>query len=160
ARPRRRDPRRPALRRLRVRAPSRRGVRAPVVLACETRVADEPRILVTGATGKVGQAFIARLVASDDARLAGTTIKALCHNRRGDTGPRVEVVSGSIDRREVVEAAVDGVTHVLHLATSKETRETIIDVSIKGLFWLLEACRASPTCRQLILVGGDAAVGH
>jgi nucleoside-diphosphate-sugar epimerase len=123
-------------------------------------VADEPRILVTGATGKVGQAFIARLVASDDARLAGTTIKALCHNRRVDTGPRVEVVSGSIDRREVVEAAVDGVTHVLHLATSKETPETIIDVSIKGLFWLLEACRASPTCRQLILVGGDAAVGH
>jgi len=123
-------------------------------------VADEPRILVTGATGKVGQAFIARLLASDDARLAGTTIKALCHNRLVDTGPRVELVSGSIDRREVVEAAVDGATHILHLATSKETPETIIDVSIKGLFWLLEACRTSPAFRQLILVGGDAAVGH
>ena len=117
-------------------------------------------ILVTGATGKVGRAFIARLLASDDGRFAEATIRALCHNRRVEAGPRLEVVSGSIDEREIVEAAADGVTHVLHLATSKESPETIIDVSIKGLFWLLEACRASPTFRQLVLVGGDAAVGH
>jgi len=123
-------------------------------------VADGQRILVTGATGKVGRAFIARLLASNDVRFAGSTIRALCHNRRLDARPRLEVVSGSIHEREVVEAAADGVTHVLHLATSKETPETIIDVSIKGLFWLLETCRASPSFRQLILVGGDAAVGH
>ena len=52
------------------------------------------------------------------------------------------------------------VTHVLHLATSKETPETIMDVAIKGMFWLLEACRKSSTCRQFILIGGDAGVGH
>jgi len=52
------------------------------------------------------------------------------------------------------------VTHVLHLATSKETPETIIDVAVKGLFWLLEACRASPVFRQFILIGGDAGLGH
>ena len=28
------------------------------------------------------------------------------------------------------------------------------------MFWLLEACRESPTFEQFILVGGDAAVGH
>jgi nucleoside-diphosphate-sugar epimerase len=123
-------------------------------------VANGQRILVTGATGKVGQAFIARLLSSNDARFAGSTVRALCHNRRIDERPRLEVVSGSIDQREVVEAAADGITHVLHLATSKETPETIIDVSVKGLFWLLETCRASPTFRRLILVGGDAAVGH
>jgi nucleoside-diphosphate-sugar epimerase len=123
-------------------------------------VADRQRILVTGATGKVGREFIARLLGSNEERFAGSTIRALCHNRRLDAGPRLEVVSGSIDQREVVEAAADGVTHVLHLATSKETPETIIDVAIKGLFWLLEACRASPAFRRLILVGGDAAVGH
>jgi UDP-glucose 4-epimerase len=49
---------------------------------------------------------------------------------------------------------VDGVTHVLHLATSKETPETIIEVAVKGLFWLLEACRASPAFGQFILIGG------
>ena len=55
---------------------------------------------------------------------------------------------------------MDGVTHVLHLATSKETPETIMDVAVKGLFWLLEACRASPTFQQFILIGGDAGMGH
>jgi UDP-glucose 4-epimerase len=35
-----------------------------------------------------------------------------------------------------------------------------MDVAVKGLFWLLEACRASATFRQFVLVGGDASVGH
>jgi nucleoside-diphosphate-sugar epimerase len=52
------------------------------------------------------------------------------------------------------------VTHVLHLATSKETPDNVMDVSVKGLFWLLEGCRTSPTFRQFILIGGDASVGH
>jgi UDP-glucose 4-epimerase len=33
-------------------------------------------------------------------------------------------------------------------------------VAVKGLFWLLDACRTSPTFQQFILVGGDAAIGH
>jgi nucleoside-diphosphate-sugar epimerase len=53
-----------------------------------------------------------------------------------------------------------GVTHVLHLATSKETPETIMDIAVKGLFWLLEASRVSPTFQQFILIGGDAGMGH
>ena len=118
------------------------------------------RILVTGATGKVGQAFIGRLLSSSDDRFAGFTVRALCHNRALDPGPRAEVVTGSIDRRETADRAVDGVTHVLHLATSKETPETIMDVAVKGLFWLLEACRASRAFRQFILIGGDAGLGH
>ena len=55
---------------------------------------------------------------------------------------------------------MDGVTHVLHLATCKETPEDVMDVTVKGLFWLLEACRQSPTFRQFILIGGDAGIGH
>jgi nucleoside-diphosphate-sugar epimerase len=35
-----------------------------------------------------------------------------------------------------------------------------MDVAIKGMFWLLEACRTSSTFEQFILVGGDAGVGH
>jgi nucleoside-diphosphate-sugar epimerase len=119
-----------------------------------------PLILVTGATGKVGRAFIGRVLASPDERLAGTRIRALCHDRLLEPSERLEVVQGSIERREVVDAASEGATHVLHLATTKETPETIFDVAVKGLFWLLEACRVSPTFRRLVLVGGDAAVGH
>ena len=62
-----------------------------------------------------------------------------------------------MDNRQMVADAVAGVTHVLHLATTKETPATIFDVAIKGLFWLLEACRASPTFCRLVVVGGDAA---
>jgi UDP-glucose 4-epimerase len=123
-------------------------------------VAGVQRILVTGAAGKVGQAFIGRLLASADERFAGFTVRALCHNRILPAGPRLEVVTGSIDQPATADRALDGVTHVVHLATSKETPATIMDVAVKGLFWLLEGCRASPVFEQFILIGGDAAVGH
>jgi UDP-glucose 4-epimerase len=123
-------------------------------------VADTKRILVTGVTGKVGQTFVARILGLEDARFSEFIVRGLCHNRPLEPGPRVEVVMGSIEDEEVVGRAMDGVTHVLHLATSKETPQSIMDVAVKGLFWLLEACRTSPTFQQFILVGGDAGVGH
>ena len=116
------------------------------------------RILVTGATGKVGRAFVQRFLA--DPRFERFAVRALCHNRKLDAHGRLEVVSGSLDQRPVVEEAIAGVSHVLHLATSKETPATVMDVAIKGLFWLLEACRTSPSFRQFILIGGDAGMGH
>jgi nucleoside-diphosphate-sugar epimerase len=115
-------------------------------------------ILVTGATGKVGRTLIDRIL--DDPAHAGTRIRALCHNRTLPEGPRVEVVRGSIADREVAEAAVRGVTHVVHLATCKEIPELVMDVTVKGLFWLLEAFRVSPTARRFVLIGGDAGIGH
>ena len=121
-------------------------------------MANEARLLITGATGKVGQALIQRLLV--DERFAHFRIRALCHNRILAAADRLEVVRGSIEQQEVVTTIMQDVTHVLHLATSKETPETIMDVAIKGLFWLLEACRTSPTFRQFILVGGDAGMGH
>lgn len=121
-------------------------------------MADCKLLLVTGATGKVGRVFIRRFL--QDARFDGFRIRALCHSRVLESDPRVELVRGSIQERHVVEEAVAGVTHVLHLATSKETPEDVMDVAVKGLFWLLEACRASPTFTQLVLIGGDAGMGH
>ncbi|MBV9286370.1 MAG: NAD(P)-dependent oxidoreductase [Hyphomicrobiales bacterium] len=115
-------------------------------------------VLVTGATGKVGRHFIGRLLA--DPKWAGARIRALCHNRGLPESARVEVAFGSIAERDVCAPAMDGATHVVHLATCKETPDEIIDVTVKGLFWLLEEFRQSPTARQFVLVGGDAAVGH
>lgn len=115
-------------------------------------------ILVTGATGKVGRVFIQRLLA--DSRYDSFTVRALCHNRTLGSHERIQNVYGSIEHRDDVEKAMDGVTHVVHLATCKETPQQIMDVAVKGLFWLLETCRLSTTFKQFILIGGDAGVGH
>jgi UDP-glucose 4-epimerase len=116
------------------------------------------RILVTGATGKVGRNFIESILTNPS--FAEFEVRALCHNRMLDPRERLEVVRGSIEQREVADAAVAGASHVLHLATSKETPDSVMDVAIKGMFWLLEACRVSPDFQQFILVGGDAGMGH
>lgn len=115
-------------------------------------------VLVTGATGKVGSNLIAALLADD--RWSGWRIRALCHSRLLTETDRLEVVKGTISDRNDVEKAMEGVTHVVHLATCKEIPEDVMDVTVKGLFWLLETFRASPTAKQFILIGGDAAVGH
>lgn len=116
------------------------------------------RILVTGATGKVGRNFIDRVLGSADHR--DLTLRALCHHRLLEPKDRLEIVQGNISDRSAVRAAMDGATHVVHCATCKETPEDVIDVAVKGLFWLLEECRTSPSFKQIILIGGDCAVGH
>jgi nucleoside-diphosphate-sugar epimerase len=116
------------------------------------------RILVTGATGKVGSHFIRRVLQSEAHH--DVTIRALCHNRLPEPHERLEVVRGSISDRDTVRVALEGITNVIHCATCKETPDSVMDVAVKGLFWLLEECRLSESFRHFVLVGGDAAVGH
>lgn len=115
-------------------------------------------ILVTGATGKVGRNLIGRLL--EDPRFAGARVRALCHNRTYEAHDRVEIARGSIADRAVVEQALEGVTHVVHLATCKEVPTDVMNVTVKGLFWLLEGFRLSRRAKQFILIGGDAGIGH
>lgn len=114
------------------------------------------QILVTGAAGKVGQALLAQLEhAAPQAR-----VRALLHHRDIPARPRQQSLRGSLADRETALAAVQGCSHVVHLATCKETPEDAMDVAVKGLFWLLEAWRQNPLAERFILIGGDAAVGH
>jgi UDP-glucose 4-epimerase len=116
------------------------------------------KLLITGATGKVGGHFLPAFLA--DERFADVTVAALCHNRALPPQERVEVISGSLSSREDVERAMAGVTHVIHMAAVKESPDLVIDVAVKGMFHLMEAFRASPDAKQFVLVSGDCAVGH
>ena len=114
------------------------------------------RILVTGAAGKVGSNLLPALLE----RFADAHVVALCHNRLVPETGRVSVVRGNIADRSTAGRAMAGVTHVVHMATCKDTPDDVMDVAVKGLFWLLEAFRSNPGGKQFMLIGGDAAVGH
>ena len=116
------------------------------------------RVLITGATGKVGQHFIGRLLAAS--RWESVQLRALCHNRSLDPSSRMDVVHGSISDRHTVKRALEGVTHVVHLSTVKEAPDLAMDVSVKGMFLLLEEFRASADAVQFMHLSGDCSVGH
>ncbi|MEP7241896.1 MAG: NAD(P)-dependent oxidoreductase [Devosia sp.] len=116
------------------------------------------QLLITGATGKVGQAFLPRFLA--DPRLADASVVCICNNRMVEETPRVRAVRGSIGDPAVVASAMHGTTHVLHMATVKEDPVHAMDVSVKGMFLLLEAARRAPDFHQFMLIGGDCVVGH
>lgn len=116
------------------------------------------RVLITGAAGKVGQALIRRVLRDDAMPVA--ELRALSHSRDIAGQPRLSIARGAIEDRDTCRDALSGITHVVHLATCKETPGRVMDVTVKGLFWLLEEFRQSPTAERFLLVGGDAAVGH
>ena len=71
------------------------------------------RVLVTGATGKLGQLLVPRLLAQ------GVSVRALTRNpERARTllGPQVEVARGDLDQPATLDAAFDGVTHLFLLS--------------------------------------------
>ena len=113
-------------------------------------------LLVTGASGKLGGKLLVRLLDT----LPNVKITAMTHSRDiAVSDGRIRVVKGDISSREFVERAMEGVTHVVHMATCKEIPDLVMDVTVKGMFWLLEVFRE----RQgdyFILIGGDAAIGH
>ncbi len=106
---------------------------------------------VFGASGKLGRAVIAAL------ERRGYGVRALVH-RTPVTGRSVTSVSGSIVDPAAVAQVVQGADIVVQLATTKEDPATFFDVSLRGTFNLLEACRQARV-RQFILFGGDAALG-
>lgn len=116
------------------------------------------KLLVTGAAGKVGQAFLPAFLSEQ--RFSGCEVVALCNNRVIGEGERVRVVRGSMADQGVVAEALDGVTHVVHLAAVKESPDLAIDVALKGLYLMLERFRTLEDGRQFLLLSGDCVVGH
>ena len=104
--------------------------------------------LVTGGSGFIGAALVQRLVRD------GHRVRVLDDNSRGHTGrlagvlDDVEFVQGDIRNPDAVREAVRGVDGVLHLAAVNGTKhfyekpEVVLDVGVRGMLNVLDACRA------------------
>lgn len=108
-------------------------------------------VAIFGASGKLGRHALALLARR------GMTVRAMVH-RTPVNGGNVTSIQGSITDAKAVEETVRGADIVVQLATTKEDAETFFEVSVRGTFHILEACRRQGV-KQFILFGGDAAQG-
>ncbi len=108
-------------------------------------------VAIFGASGKLGSHALRVL------ERRGLPVRALVH-RTPVTGEGVVSITGDISDPDGVDEVVRGADVVVQLATAKEDADTFFDVSIRGTFNILEACRRH-SVQQFILFGGDAALG-
>lgn len=110
------------------------------------------RVMVTGASGKLGAPLCEALIA------AGYRVTAVRHrNCCGVAG--VEEVQTDLADAQAVHALVARHDAVIHLATSKEDRDGVIDLSARGTFNLLDAAMKTKSLGRFILASGDAVMG-
>jgi len=110
------------------------------------------RVLVTGASGKLGGPLCEALLAE------GYHVTALRHRCPVDVDG-VEEVQVDIGDAAAVEELVSSSDAVIHLATCKEDRDGVIDVSARGTFNLLDAAMRTKSPRRFLLASGDAVNG-
>ena len=108
-------------------------------------------VAIFGGSGKIGSRVIEVL------QTQGKQIRALVH-RTPIKGAGVQAISGSVADPQAVREVVRGADAVVHMATTKEDPATFFDVSIRGMFNVLEACR-DEDIKQFIMFGGDASQG-
>ncbi len=108
-------------------------------------------VAIFGASGKLGRHSLTVLARR------GFAVRALVHSTPV-MGDNVTSVAGCITDAAAVEQTVSGADIVVQLATTKEDAGTFFDVSVRGTFNVLEACRKHGV-KQFILFGGDAALG-
>jgi UDP-glucose 4-epimerase len=116
---------------------------------------DIRRVLLTGASGKIGSAVLPELVK------AGYSVRALEYTD-GLKAPRldgVEIVQGDVADPTLAPKLIEGMDGVIHLVNCKENRDRFIDTNLRGTFQLLDACKEAGHIRQYIQAGSDARAG-
>jgi CDP-glucose 4,6-dehydratase len=128
---------------------------------------DRP-VFVTGGTGLVGGWLVRRLLA------AGADVVCLMRDWVPQSElvtsrlvERVKVVRGDVRDQDLIERALGEyeIVTVLHLAaqaivnTANRNPISTLDTNIRGTWSLLEACRRSPTVKQIVMASSDKAYG-
>lgn len=124
--------------------------------------------LVTGATGLVGTWLVRRLLQ------AGADVVCLVRDWvpqselvRGHLIDQVKVIRGDVRDRELLERALGEyeVNTVIHLAAqaivgiANRNPVSTFESNIQGTWSLLEACRRSPSVKQIVVASSDKAYG-
>jgi nucleoside-diphosphate-sugar epimerase len=104
-----------------------------------------------GASGMIGCEVARAFVET------GHQVTALQHSSPVPDG--CTVVEGSVSDYDTVERVVGDADIICQLATTKNDRDSFLDVSVRGTFNMLDAIAKRGGCEQFILAGADAAVG-
>ena len=114
------------------------------------------RILVTGGSGFIGSALVKALLR------AGETVRVFDDNSRGalrrlqEVEHDIEFVSGDIRDAAAVDAAMRGIDEVHHLAfvngtaTFYSAPDLVLDVGVKGIVNVIDACRRQRVARLVL----------
>jgi CDP-glucose 4,6-dehydratase len=137
-------------------------------MALSTFWQDRP-VFVTGATGLVGSWLVRRLL--------GLGAEVVCLVRdwipqselvRARLMDQVKIVRGDVRDQELLERTLGEyeIRSVFHLAAqttvgvANRNPISTLDVNIRGTWALLEACRRSPTVKQIVMASSDKAYGN
>lgn len=110
------------------------------------------RVMVTGASGKLGYPLCKALLENDYDVIA-------CDRRLPVGLDGLEEVELDVADTAAVEEVVSRSDAVIHLASCKEDRQAVIDVSVRGTFNVLDASMRTKKPRRVILASGDASMG-
>ena len=117
-------------------------------------------IVVTGATGHIGNVLVRELLAQ------GQTVRALvmpAEDLRPLEGLDVELVYGDVTHRPIVKAAFAGSDLVFHLAgivtIMPSMRSLLEEVNVKGTRNVIDACRAAGV-RRLVYTSSVHAIAE
>ncbi len=135
---------------------SRRGYRIVIPEGHQLRFADSARrILVTGATGFIGQRLVAALI--DAGRRPIRCLVKNSHNPQMLEGRGLELAVGNLAEEHGLAEAVAGVHTVINLAVCRRPRgaKTYEAVNHQGVRRLMEAARAAGVKRVVHLRARD-----
>ena len=115
-------------------------------------MADIKRVMVTGASGKLGGPLCEALV-HQGYEVVGVS-------RTHPVGVEgVEEIRADVGDGDAMEQLVGQSDAVIHLATCKEDRDAFIPVAVGGTFNVLDAAMRTKRPRRVVLASGDAVNG-